>query len=111
MDISRLPIFDIYEYYGWESKKSDIFALGCIYFELLTNERLFDGECNKLIFNKIDNNTKNFILNLINPNLKNRFSAKQALNNNYFYDFHNKKNYTKNIQKKIYLYLFIYINK
>ena len=88
-------------YYGWEVKKSDVFSIGCIFFELLAGERLFSNtsdnhekiftktlkqKYNKK-FNLLDDETKTFLLLLIEPRSKKRICVKEALNHKYKHQF------------------------
>eukprot|EP01083_Nonionella_stella_P253051 871147_1 len=85
------------EHKGWELKKSDIWAVGAMAYEMYCGERCFTGNTQKQVFGKILSNEwswpngmvvsdafKDFIEECLAFNAKDRLTATEALNHPWF---------------------------
>ena len=87
------------EHKGWELKKSDIWAIGVIAYEMYCGQRCFDGKSQKEVFSKILNanwrwpkhrrpscKMRDFVEKCLEVDTKERLSASEALGHDWFID-------------------------
>eukprot|EP00484_Ammonia_sp_Unknown_P001542 CAMPEP_0197021756 /NCGR_PEP_ID=MMETSP1384-20130603/2690_1 /TAXON_ID=29189 /ORGANISM="Ammonia sp." /LENGTH=407 /DNA_ID=CAMNT_0042449661 /DNA_START=35 /DNA_END=1258 /DNA_ORIENTATION=+ len=85
------------EHNGYQLKKSDIWALGVIAYEMYTGERCFGGTTQKEVFGRIigskwswpsgrtpSKTMQDFVRQCLNPDADQRLSAEQALQHEWF---------------------------